>query len=412
MKKTVIWCSALAALCIVIFSCQTVGREVATREPVVTLSAADITGIGLEGVNLLCTLNVENPNSVTLSFPEIEWELFVNSNSFLSGIIRNEKPLRSNSTTVVDVPVHLSYAELFATMRSLRGRKDADYHIALETRFLLPLLGERIWNFEHQGKIPLVQMIAFRNPSFAIEGMDFNGVNIRGTLDVDNPNPFRIPFPLMEYNYAIRGSSFITSTLESPASLAAQALTPVNIRLRVEYSDLYRNYPSFRTIGEAATLLSLSSLISLPGYEPEKLSLEIPGSLPLLKAPVLSFRGITVKNIGLSRIDLEFGWDLDNPNGFDLRIRDMDYTLMVNNTPWAQGTVPGGLTAAASRKTTLPVTVAITSPAMVKDLTDIITRGMDVSYDLKGTVGFSLDLDGFSDPGAPYSFTGRTRLRR
>jgi LEA14-like dessication related protein len=391
-------------------SCRTL--NVALREPVVSLHSVDVTDVSMTGVELLCKVDVENPNSLDIPFPEIDWELFINTNSFISGIVENKKSIKARSVTVVDVPVRLSYVELLNTVKSLKGRQEADYQIVLGARFLLPVLGERIWNFEHAGKIPLVQMIAFRNPSFTVEGLDFTGADILCSVDIYNPNVFPIPFPDINYIYAVRSNNFVTSTVEHPGPLAAEALTPVLIRLRVVYSDLYRNFSALRSVGEVPCLLSLNSRLVLPGHENEPFSLEIPGNLPLLKLPVISFRGISVKNISLSKIDFVFGWDVDTPNSFTLELRDLGYELLVNNSRWAEGRVRGNPELAAGRKTAIPLTVSVNSSSMVKDLTDIITRGMEVTYDLSGTAAFGSDLPGFSAPGVPFSFTGRTRLRR
>jgi LEA14-like dessication related protein len=382
------------------------------REPSVSLHSVELAGISLKGVDLVCRVNVENPNPVTIPFPEIGWELFINTGSFLSGMVKNGEPVRARGVTVLNVPVSLSYTEFLDTFKSFRGRKDADYHLALETRFLLPVLGAWVRHFDYQGKFPLVQMISFRNPSFRVEKLDFGGADIHCSVDIDNPNPFPIPFPGMEYHYAVRNNGFVTGTVEAAGPLAAAALNPVNIRLRVVYSDLYRSFPSLETVGEAASLLSLSSLIVLPGFGEARLSLDIPGSLPLLKVPVLSFRGISVKNISLSKIDLEFGWDVENGNGFVFEVENLEYQLLVNNDTWAQGRAAEKMGLAPGRTAAIPVTVSISSPALVKDLTDIITRGMDVAYDLKGSVTFNSNLGAFAGQGLPFSFTGRTRLRR
>jgi LEA14-like dessication related protein len=386
--------------------------EAAFREPVVSLRSVDLTNQGPEGVDFICSLDLENPNTTPLPFPEITWELFVNTNSFHSGIVAEDEAISPGSVKTLEIPISLRYTELPGVLRSLKSRRDVDYQIALETRFLLPVLGERVWNLEHRGKIPLVQMISLRDPLFRIEGLDFNGVDILCSLNVDNPNPFPIPFPEMGYNYAVRNSNFVTGTVERPGDLAAGGLTAVDIRLRVIYSDLYRSFSPLREAGEAACLLSLSFPVSLPGFEEERLSLDIPGSIPLLKEPVLSFRAISVKNIALSKIDLEFSLEMDNLNGFDFRVKNLEYDVAVNNRPWAEGIVSPQTELIAGRKTTLPITFTLASSSMVKDVTDIITRGMDVAYTVKGNATFSSNLRGFSDSSVPIALTGRTRLRR
>jgi LEA14-like dessication related protein len=415
MKKTALRRSAagflmLCALSLGGSSCRTL--EAVFREPSVSLQSVDITGISLEGVELLCRLDVENPNPVDIPFPEIGWELFINANTFLSGLAENQEPLKAGGRAAVNVPLSLSYGGILNTFKSLKGREDLDYSIDLETRFLLPLLGERLWHFEHRGKLPLPRMIAFRNPSLRIEKLDFEGADLVCSLDIDNPNPFPLPFPEIAYNYAVRNGDFITGTAEFPGSLAAEGPTTAAIRLRVVYSDLYRSFSALRSEGEAAALCSLTALVSLPGFGEEKFSLDVPGSLPLLKAPNLSFRGISVKNISLSKIDFEFGWDLDNPNGFNFELEGLEYSLLVNGSPWAQGRVEAKTNIAPGRKASIPAAVSITAPAVVKDLTGIITRGTDVSYELRGAAVYCSNLRTFSPSSVPFSLSGRTKLLR
>jgi LEA14-like dessication related protein len=418
MRKSIARCPAAGFLLVLMAlilslggsSCRTQGAVF--RGPSVSLHSVDITGLSLKGVDLVCRLNVENPNPFPIPFPEIGWEFFIDANSFISGLVENGKALKAQGLTVVNVPVSLSYEGILNSFKSLKGRGELNYSIDLETRFLLPILGERLWHFEYKGKIPLLRMIAFRNPSLRIEKLDFEGADIICSLDIDNPNPFPLPFPEIAYNYAVRNSVFVTGTSAFPGSLAAGALTPVEIRLRIVYADLYRDFSALRAVGEAAALFSLASRISLPGFGEERFTADIPGSLPLLKIPTLSFKGISVKNISLSKIEFEFGWDLDNPNGFGFGVEGIEYSFVVNNNSWAQGKLTAMPDIAPGRKTAIPLTVSINTPAVVKDLTDIITRGMDVSYELKGTVTYGSNLRGFSGSAIPFNFSGRTKLFR
>jgi LEA14-like dessication related protein len=390
------------------FSCRSL--EGGFLAPSVSLGSVDIAGMSLEGVELLCKLNVENPNAVDIPPPRIGWEVFINGGPFLSGTVGDRGPVKARALTALDVPVSLGYGEIMNALKSFKGQ-DALYSITLEIRFLLPVLGELVWNFDYEGKIPLIRMIAFRDPSLRIENLDFNGADIVFSMDVENPNPFSLPFPAMDYIYAVRNSDVITGKAEFPGSLAP-GRTAAEIRLRVEFSDLYRSVPALRTLGEAAGLFSLSSLVVLPGFAGEKLGLELAGGIPLLKAPVLSFRGISVKSIGLSKIDFEFGWDLENPNSFALELDNFEYSLLVNNNTWIQGKLPAKAGVAAGRKLSIPAAVSIDAPALVKDLTDIITRGMDVNYEAAGTVTYGFNMRSYSPSPLPFNLSGRTKLLR
>jgi LEA14-like dessication related protein len=397
--------AVILALCLV--SCRTLGAVF--RQPAVSLRSVDITDISLEGIQLLCSVQVENPNLFKLPFPEIGWDIFIRGSSFLSGAAAEGDPIEAGGTRILDIPLNLSYAALSAAAGT--AGREIDYQLVLETRFLLPVQGEWIQNFEYQGKLPLVQMISFRDPLFEITALDFNGLDLHFSLNVDNPNPFPLPFPDISYNYEVWNNAYVSGAAEHPAVLAPAGPSPVDIRLRVAYSDLYRSFSALKTIGEAACLLSLSSRVTLPGFGLRQLSLDIPGVLPLLKAPVLSFKGISVKSVSLSKLDLEFGWNVDNPNTFSFDARDIRYEFLVNGSLWAQDQITEKKEIPPGRRTVILTSVSIGAPSLVKELTDIITRGKDVNYDLKGSVTFSSGPAGFSGVPLPIDLNGRTRLR-
>jgi LEA14-like dessication related protein len=397
----------LCALCLGLSACGTL--KAAFTQPVVSLRSVDIAALSLEGVRLRCTFEVENTNRLNLPFPEISWEFFIDGNFFLSGALPEGEDIAPGSGRILDIFLDLDYAPLAALARD---RRELDYQIYLETRFLLPVQGEWIRSFESGGKIPLVQKISFRNPSFEILNLDFKAADIRFSLDLDNPNPFPVPFPDISYNFEVWNNAFLEGQVEHPDMLAAGSRSPVYVGFQILYSDLYRSFSALKDIGEASCLLSLSSRVSLPGYEEDRLSLDIPGLLPLLKEPVLNFRGISVRSISLSKIELEFGWDLDNLNSFSFEAGDLHYEILVNNSPWAWEQIeermkidPGGITP-------IPVSVIINSPSLVKELTDIITRGKDMLYDIKGGIVFYPGPARFSDSPVPFELSGWTRLRR
>jgi len=156
MKKFVLSLSVLVFLAIVFSGCQSLGGLSAmVKEPVVSIRSVEVTKAGIIGVDLLCKVNVENPNAVDISFPELDWELFINGGHFVNGTIKNNNPLRAGQTTVVDVPVRLNYLDIFRVFSSIRGSAQANYKIALGLKFNLPVLGSRILHLDHQGVLPL-----------------------------------------------------------------------------------------------------------------------------------------------------------------------------------------------------------------------------------------------------------------
>ena len=282
-NKTGLISAALLAV-LVFTTCQTLSSVF--REPLLSLHSTELADISFTGATVLCRVNVENPNSFDIPFPEIDWEFYINANSFVNGKIKTDQSIRARRTTVVDVPVSFGYLDVYNTFSLLRGSNQADYKVALAVKFALPFLDNKVWNFEHEG------------------------------------------------------------------------------------------------------------------------------TFPLLKAPSISFAGISVKNLSMTGVDFEVAWEIENNNSFAMNVNDLSYDLRVNNTQWASATASGTPQIGANRKTRIPLTFSINTLSMVRDITDIITRGTTVSYECNGNLSLGADLPGLADFNSPFNFSGNTRLIR
>ena len=270
----------LAVLCVIPFltNCQTLGSV--TREPVVSLHSAEIVGVSFTDTELLCIVRVENPNPFDIPFPEIVWELYINENFFVSGLIRNDQRIRARNSTLVEIPVNLNYLDIINTFLSLRGRRQFDYKVALAANFSIPVLGERTVRLEHDGTIPLPQAPRLSSPSMRVDSVDLNGAQIHVSVNIENPNNFALPTPRISINYLVNGVSFINSTSEARAPIAASGTTPLVFGFSVRYMDLLRRFPNLVAQRQVSTALNLSVDFGVPVFA-EPLGIQIPGTLPL-----------------------------------------------------------------------------------------------------------------------------------
>jgi LEA14-like dessication related protein len=289
-RSVIICCRAaapaflLTVLALLPAACASLGSVF--REPSLSLTSVEITGLDFRGADLVCHVDVENPNPFTIPFPRIDWEFFVNANSFVSGAAGGDEPLRARQHTAVEVPVSVTWEGLYNTFQSLRDTGDAEYRIDLAATFDIPVIGGKTWNLSHSGRIPLP------------------------------------------------------------------------------------------------------------------------------KIPAVAFRGIRVKTLSLSGIEFELSLEVENSNGFAMKVEELAYRFTVNNTPWVQGGIPPGTLLEAGKKTVVPVTFTLNALSMVTEITGIITRGTEVTYDCGGGMKLAGDFPGLGILDLPFGFSGKTRLGR
>jgi LEA14-like dessication related protein len=136
--------------------------QVQVDEPVVLLESVEITDVSYTGVKMLCKVRVENPNGFHIPSPEINWECFLNTDSFNKGVVEhNRHHIGAHNSSIFEIPVDLEYLEIFDAIDSLKGTKEAAYKIALAVKFDILAFKNNVWKLENEGVIPILQAPVF-----------------------------------------------------------------------------------------------------------------------------------------------------------------------------------------------------------------------------------------------------------
>ena len=249
--------------------------------PVVSLISSELDDISYNGVQLLSKVQVENPNSIEIPFPKIVWKIFLDGDFFIDGVIENNQNIKSRETAIVEVPVTLNYLEVFDSFDRLKGRSQVDCKITLAVNFPVPVIEDRTWNFEQEGKIPLLQEPGLTSPVMEVIKVDAATVELYVSVNVENPNIFELPAPRLNFDYRVYDTSILRHSLNNSGPLAPSSVVPVVFGLLIYYTDLFRILPMVRAEIEAPGQLNLSMDFPVPAFNGETFNLQIPGMLPL-----------------------------------------------------------------------------------------------------------------------------------
>lgn len=425
--------AVLLVSALVLGTCATLSSVI--KEPKLSLHSAEITGIDFTGIDVSCKVNVENPNRVEIPFPNAAWSLSLAGSQFVSGTVEKGAPLKPGKTVIVDVAFHVDYANVYQTFVALKeasqsGDKETDYQVNLSVAFELPVLGPKTLPFTINGKLPLLQMPRFSDMNIALDTIDFKGVSFACTFNVENPNVFDIPLPKMDWDYKVNQASFISSSIASGGAIAAATVTPITIKLSIEYAKLYGMFQALNTAGEASGDLGVTSDPEIPAFAEETTSQQGSNKIPLLKAPTITFKGITVKPIDVAgsvsgalgsvlgggsapaaKIDFDMGFDIENKNTFDMQVSSLSYKLKVNGTQWVEGSSPARQTIRANQKGSIPLSLSINAASLVKDIVALVTqRKSNVPYSCEGGITVAGSLPGLKPLNLPFNLTGTTRF--
>jgi len=400
---------------VVLMNCQSFNSIV--QEPKLSLKSVELAGISFTGVNMVVHVNVENPNAFSIPLPKIDWQLFINSASFIQGTLKNDKTIKKQDTVTIDIPLSVTYNGLYSSISSLIETKEAAYQIALGISFPIPIIEAKVYRLDFSGVIPLPQLPKLSPLSVQISKIDFSGIELSCGINVENPNMFPIPFPKLDWNYEVNGVPVLKSSFSGSGEIAAGAAGAALISVSVAYADIFKAVDSARSPGESArnageaeTRLSLDTGLAIPGLEKQRSVLDIPGTLPILQMPEISFQGIAKKSLGTT-MEFILSWEVENRNAFELNVEEFNYDFKVNNNAWARGSMDNLPKIKAGGKTVIPLTVSISALSMVMELVDIINRGVSVNYSCTGNMSLSSSVPGLSKLDLPLNLQGSSRIQ-
>ena len=410
-----------------LFGCQSLSSLF--QDPKISLNSVDITGISLEGVSFIARIDVENTNSFSIPLPKVDWELFINSSSFINGVLKENQTIRGRNRVTVEVPFGVTFEGLYKSFKSVFETKEVAFDIALGVTFPIPIIEARVFKFDFSGSFPIPELPRLSYASTTIGKIDFSGVDLCFGINVENPNKFPIPFPQINWDYSLNDVSVLKSNFTMGAKeIAAGAAGLALVSLSVSYADVFKAVNSLRTSGEANSTMSLSinsaeflsfntaapasGSSALPAAgDDNKGALKIPGKLPILHIPELSFQGITTKSKTLISMEFALNWEIDNQNIFDFTVGEFNYDFKVNNRGWASGRIINPPVIRANGKTVIPLTITITALDIIRELVDIIAKGTTVNYSCTGNMSLLGSLPGLGKIEQPLNLQGSTRIR-
>lgn len=133
MRKTYVMLVAL-----VLSACASLGRA-AFQQPIVNFRDLQVQGVGLTGSTLDVVLSIYNPNGYRLDATRLTYRLMVDSTALGDGVYDNHFAVQSGDSTIVKLPVTLSYAGLGAAGRQLLGKGAVDYRVMGDVTVSTPI---------------------------------------------------------------------------------------------------------------------------------------------------------------------------------------------------------------------------------------------------------------------------------
>ncbi|GAG06210.1 unnamed protein product, partial [marine sediment metagenome] len=114
------------------------------------------------------------------------------------------------------------------------------------------------------------------------------------------------------------------------------------------------------------------------------------------KPPVINLADIQLRSISRDAVGLNVDFKVFNPNGYDIRLRGLDFDMNAGGTKLAGGQVVGAIPAIAAREWTRVSTALDISLPETLSVVKRLAKDREIAYVLKGEAVF--DVLGFDLP--------------
>jgi LEA14-like dessication related protein len=257
--------AALVMVVLAALSCRTLSRLV--NEPKISFNSVSVTGLSFSGADLLAKINVENGNSFSIPFPEIDWKLYIGDASFLNGTVKNDKKIAAGSTTAVEIPFHVPYEGLYKAIGNLLNVDEASYRVDIGMRFPIPVLENKTFTSSYSGSLPMLKMPVLSFGGVKFNSLSPNKVEFVLSWSVENKNAFAISLDKLSYDFAVNGSLWAQGRAPAGLNLAARKTTQAPVTVSVNAVSLIRDIAALAGSGKSAAFSCTGEASLRPVFE-------------------------------------------------------------------------------------------------------------------------------------------------
>lgn len=219
-------------------SCAALRDAANVQEPQVRYSNMSIQNINFDGVTLLFDFDVTNPNRLDVSAESYNYEFFINGQSFISGTQEERLEIGSESTSTVQVPVSMTFSNLYDSFRSVLQQDSISYRMDTAVSFSLPVLGMRTVPVQAGGDLPIPKVPRIQFGDFEMKRLSFSGADIDISFRISNPNPFGITLAGADYTLRVNGSEWLDTRLGESIRVDGSDAREITIPLELSASQM------------------------------------------------------------------------------------------------------------------------------------------------------------------------------
>ena len=235
------WTAAivLAATMLVLQGCASLGGlGDVIRKPEVRVIRAEIEELTFQGLRLRFDVEISNPNPVGVRLAGFDYEFTVEQSSVVSGALQDRFEIEPRGTSVVPVPLELTFSEIAQAAGAITDRDESEYQAVFGLSFQLPVLDVVRISTTRDGVLPVVQLPQVRVRRLQVRELTLQGARLVLVMDVENPNGFLIGVDSLDYRFGVSGREWARGRMRQKTRLVRRSGATLQLPLNLSFSEM------------------------------------------------------------------------------------------------------------------------------------------------------------------------------
>lgn len=238
MKKFIlIFIICLIAITIFLSACSVFQGFVSenVKEPKVDFVGAKLSGLSLDAVDLLFDLKIENPNRVGVKLAGLDYDLFLDGNSFVKGNQDKGIEIPSAGAETIQLPVSLRFSDIYKTFENLKDQGASNYQIKCGFSFDVPVLGVVRVPVSKSGEFPLIKLPKLSLDSLKLDRLTLTGADLKLGLKLNNPNVFSMVLGGLNYQFKLNKQDIISGLSNNSTQIKGKGDSMIEIPISLDF---------------------------------------------------------------------------------------------------------------------------------------------------------------------------------
>ncbi len=213
-------------------------QQVNIQKPRANVKKVSLTKLSFRKVDLNFNVAVSNPNPVAVKLAGFDYDFLLNNHSFLKGNQQKNLQIKAGGKSSVDIPLSLTFAEIYKTFDSLKGADSIRYQLKMKLGINVPVLGVVTIPVSKTGYLPNLRLPSISLKSIKLKNIGLSGAQLDIGITLKNPNALSFTVNKLDYHLDVNGANWLSGLTDQAIKINKKGENEIHLPITLNFMDM------------------------------------------------------------------------------------------------------------------------------------------------------------------------------